>query len=131
VLFGVLAGYVLRAAPRTALQARVMLVLALRARAVGLVLSQWIPISKPLWTPSFAIFMAGLSSACMAFWIWIADLRQWVRWLKPLEIFGMNAIAALYRLHGGRNVAKVHLFGKSLYEDVCRAIASPENASLI
>ena len=131
VLFGVLAGYVLKADTRPSGQVRWMLMMAGALMPVGLLLSLWIPISKPLWTPSFAIFMAGLSSACMAFWIWVADLRQWVRWLKPLEIFGMNAIAAYIVSIAGRNVAKVHFFGKTLYDDVCRAIASPENASLI
>ncbi len=53
------------------------------------------------------------------------------RWLKPLEIFGMNAIAAYVVSVAGRNVAKVHVFGKTLYDDLCLAIASPANASLI
>jgi len=131
VLFGVLAGYVLKADARPSGQVGWMLMMAGALMPLGLLLSLWIPISKPLWTPSFAIFMAGLSSACMAFWIWVADLRQWVRWLKPLEIFGMNAIAAYIVSIAGMNVAKIHFSGKTLYDDVCRAIASPENASLI
>ena len=113
VLFGVLAGYVLKADTRPSGQVRWMLMMAGALMPVGLLLSLWIPISKPLWTPSFAIFMAGLSSACMAFWIWVADLRQWVRWLKPLEILGMNAIAAYIVSIAGRNVAKLHFFGKT------------------
>ncbi len=76
VLFGVLAGYALRLEPRPVYRARWMLALACVLVPAGLLLSRWIPISKPLWTTSFAVLMAGLSSACMAFWIWVADVGQ-------------------------------------------------------
>ena len=53
------------------------------------------------------------------------------RWLRPLEILGMNAIAAyvISRLVG--NLPKVHFMGKSLYADVLARVASPPNASLL
>jgi len=131
VLFGVLAGYLLRLEPRAIHRARWMLASGCVLALTGLALSNWVPISKPLWTTSFAVLMAGLSSTSMAFWIWICDVRDWSRWLKPFEIFGTNAIAAYVISVAGMNVAKVHVFGKTLYDDLCLAIASPPNASLI
>ena len=113
VLFGVLAGYMLRLELRATHRARWMLASGCVLVLTGLALSNWVPISKPLWTTSFAVLMAGLSSAAMAFWIWICDVRDWSRWLKPFEIFGMNAIAAYVISVAGRNVAKVHVFGKT------------------
>ena len=131
VLFGVLAGYMLRLDPRAAHRARWLLASGCVLVLTGLALSIWIPISKPLWTTSFAALMAGLTSAAMAFCIWVCDVRQWVRWLKPFEIFGMNAIAAYVISVVARPVARWHVFGNTLYDDLCLAIASPANASLI
>jgi predicted acyltransferase len=130
VLYGVLAGYLLRAqiSPRRRMQW--MLTSGYVLVPVGLVLSHWIPMSKPLWTPSYAVLMAGLASLAMAFFIWVADLRS-TRWIKPLEIFGMNAIAAYVISIAGMHVAEVHVFGKTLYDDFLLAIADPANASLI
>jgi predicted acyltransferase len=129
VLFGVLAGYLLRRDPDHRARLRHLLVMAAVLLVAGLVLSAWIPVSKPLWTTSYAVLMAGLSSACMAFSYWAIDVRQWVRAFKPLEIFGMNAIAAYIVSMVGVNVPQVHIFGPNLYE-VYLKVASPANASL-
>jgi predicted acyltransferase len=130
VLFGVLAGYLLRDAASPARRIRWMVLSGCVLVPAGLALSHWIPISKPLWTPSYAALMAGLASLAMALFVWIADVLA-VRWIKPFEIFGMNALAAYVISIEGANVAKVHILGKTLYEDFCLAIADPANASLI
>jgi predicted acyltransferase len=130
VLYGVLAGYLLCVESDPRRRMKWMLISGYVLVPVGLVLSSWIPISKPLWTPSYAVLMAGLASWAMAFFIWVVDIRS-VRWLKPLEIFGMNALAAYVVSVAGIHVAKLHVFGKSLYNDFCLAIADPANASLI
>ena len=54
----------------------------------------WVPINKQLWTTSFAVLMAGLAAIGLACSIWLVDGRQLQRWFTPLEIFGLNAIAA-------------------------------------
>jgi predicted acyltransferase len=43
----------------------------------------------------------------------------------------MNAITAYVVSMAGIHVAKVHIAGKTLYDDFCLAIADPANASLI
>ena len=95
----------------------------------GRLLSIWIPVSKPLWTTSFAVLMAGLASLWMGFWYWVVDVRQWTRPFRPLEILGMNAIAAYIVSMLGMHIALVHVFGRNLYE-VFLEVASPANASL-
>jgi predicted acyltransferase len=129
VLFGIMAGHLLRwsEAPRTRL--KWLLSGGLALMLVGLILDHWMPINKNLWTSSYAVFMAGLASMCLGCWYWIADIQGWRRWLKPFEIYGMNAIA-MFILSGiiakwmGRSG-----MGGSLYDALC-AIASPINASL-
>ncbi len=130
VLFGVVAGqFLLSAAPasrvRRLLQAGSIMVMS------GEVLAIWVPINKQLWTPSFAITMAGIATLALAGTIWLVDGRPLPRWLGPLETFGSNAIAAYLISRLLENVPRVHVMGKSLHDDVLARIASAPNASLL
>lgn len=131
VLFGVVAGQLLRTESRP--RRRLLQLLGAGAGLIcaGALLATWVPVNKPLWTPSYAFLMAGLATVCLAAWNWLVDVRRWGRWFKPLEIFGMNAVAAYLVSRPGANLLRVHVFGKSLYTDVCRRLASPPNASLL
>ena len=61
------------------------------------------PINKKLWTSSYVLFAAGLSLLLLALSMWIVDLRSKSAaapparpspWLRPLMVFGTNAIFA-------------------------------------
>jgi predicted acyltransferase len=99
--------------------------------ALGKLLSVWVPINKPLWTPSFAVFMAGVAAAVLACSIWLVDGRPLPRWFRPLEILGLNAISAYLISRLVANVPRMQVMGKSLYADVLARVASPPNASLL
>jgi predicted acyltransferase len=99
--------------------------------AAGGLIALWIPVNKILWTTSYAVLMAGMASLCFAVWYWVVDAQKLASWFKPLEIYGLNAVAAYVVSRLGVNVPKVHFFGKSFYTDFCERIASPANASLI
>jgi predicted acyltransferase len=131
VLLGVLAGHIVLQALRPGQRTLRLLGLGSGWVVTGLLLSNWIPINKILWTTSYAILMAGASALCFAVLYWLADVQGFARWFKPLEIFGMNAVAAYIVSRVGINVPKVHFFGKTFYADVCQQIAGPANASLI
>ncbi len=132
VLFGVLAGHVLRRFPwhQARLQAFVFGGSALFA--LGQVLSIWIPINKNLWTPSFAFLMAGLAMLAFALWYWLAEVRGAGRWFRFFEIYGSNAIL-VYILSGilarTANATGLHRWW---YENACLALAAaPKNASVL
>jgi predicted acyltransferase len=130
VLFGVLAGYLLQQETDARHKLFGLLMTGVSLILAGYALAVWIPIGKPLWTSSYAVVMAGLASICMGFWFWVIEVKQVVRWFRPFEIYGMNAIAAYILSTVGHNLGKVHLFGRSFY-DVCLSIAIPANASLL
>ncbi len=57
------------------------------------------PINKPLWTVSYAVFMTGWALVVFAAFYWLIDACADVcvtararAWLLPLTIFGMNAL---------------------------------------
>jgi predicted acyltransferase len=131
VLFGVLAGELLRSKRPPRQQLLWLLGGGMILIASGELLSIWVPINKQLWSTSFAIFMAGLAATGLACSIWLVDGRPLRRWFRPLEIFGLNAIAAYLISRLVANVPRVHVMGKSLYTDVLARATSPQNASLL
>src|SRR5262249_23505221 len=94
VLFGVLAGSHLVSERRPRQQTLWLLGGGFSLIIAGEVLSLWVPINKQLWTTSFAVLMAGLAAIGLACTIWLVDNRPLQRWFTPLEILGLNAIAA-------------------------------------
>jgi predicted acyltransferase len=130
VLLGVLAGSWFRTAGAPAWDMRRMALAGSVQVAFGLVLSAWIPINKVLWTPSYSLFMGGLS--CLAFLAlyWLVDARGLRRWARPLEIFGMNALAAYVLSRIGADVLKLRVRGQSIYHDLLLPFLEAHWASL-
>jgi predicted acyltransferase len=131
VLFGVVAGQLFlreKPSPRRLWQ---LFGGGLALIAAGQLLSIWVPINKQLWTPSFAIFMAGLATVGLVCAIWLIEGRPPRPYLRPLEIFGSNAIAAYLISRLVAHVPRGHIMGRSLYADVLTHFASPPNASML
>lgn len=110
---------------------RRLLMCAAAAAAAGLALATWIPINKILWTPSYALFMAGLSAAVFAGVYWLVDLRGQARATFILEVFGRNALAAYILSRLLVDLLKKHYAGHSIYHDLLLAVAPPPMASLL
>ena len=131
VLFGVLAGHLMLNERRPMHQLLWLSGGGLVLIVAGQVLSIWVPINKQLWTTSFAVLTAGLAATSLACCILLLERQSLRRLFRPLEILGMNAIAAylISRLVG--NLPKVHIMERSLYADVLARVASPPNASFL
>jgi predicted acyltransferase len=93
LLFGVLAGTLLRG-PRAPMEKCARLAIAgVAALVVGQILGWTLcPIVKRIWTPSWAVYSAGWSLLMLAGFYWIIDIRGWKRWAFPLVVVGMNSI---------------------------------------
>ena len=59
---------------------------------LGFLFSYGIPISKKLWTPTFAIVTCGLAASLLALLIWIIDVRGYKKWSRFFEAFGINPL---------------------------------------
>lgn len=140
-LFGMMAGHILRLR-NFDLSERIMrlFVVGNALIAVGLICNIWLPINKKLWTSSFCLFMAGLDFVLLASFMWLVDHRGYQRYVRPLVIMGMNAIAVYMasellseilgwiRVTDGTGRISLHTW---IYEHVFAQVASPINASLI
>lgn len=52
------------------------------------------PLSKPLWTASYALFAGGFGLALLAVFYALADVAGWHAIDAPLAVLGVNAILA-------------------------------------
>lgn len=72
--------------------------IGLLAACIGWLWGLSFPINKGLWTSTFVLWTGGLALLLLAAFYYIIEIKKITAWSKPLEIFGLNAIAA-YFLH--------------------------------
>lgn len=147
LLLGVIAGRFMLVAPMDA--RRILLLAAAGATLIvfGLLLDAYfMPINKSLWTPSYAVFMAGGTAIALAACHQLADgagaLRRWARAaLLPFVMFGVNALA-IFALSGliGRLLGTVKVVADAgqqvtvkawLFGELSRLPLAAVNASLL
>ena len=100
LLFGVLLGHWLASAYSKAEKTVWMMLAGLLCLWVGAIIdATFMPINKPLWTTSYAVFMTGWGLLVFAAFFWLIDgndskaLRERSRkWFLPMTIYGMNAL---------------------------------------
>lgn len=139
-LGGLLAGRWLGAAGNHGRAVRGLGAAGALATAAGLIWNAWLPINKPLWTSSYALFSAGLALLALAGCHWLIEVRGRRWWTPPLVAFGVNALALFFL---STLVARILLVVKvpwgdgatvslhaAIYETVFAPWASPVKASL-
>lgn len=135
-LLGIMAGHILRLKRELAERTAWLFVAGNILIALGLICDIWLPINKKLWTSSFALFMAGLDFVVLALFIWLIDHLGYQRYVKPLFIMGMNAIAVYMASElvdvtlGWIHVGDISL-RTWIFQTVFAPIASPINASFL
>lgn len=60
--------------------------------AAGWIASGFIPLSKPLWTPSFTLWTGGWAAGALALCVLVIDRRGFGAWGWPFEVAGRNAL---------------------------------------
>lgn len=108
-----------------------MAALGLALTAIGLLLDQWLPINKKLWTSSFTLFMAGLDFVLLAGFAWLVDGLGWTTPVRPFAILGMNSIAIYMASEVIEVVLQLLHWRTPIYETLFAPLASPMNASLL
>lgn len=97
MLIGLIAGYILKSLSHNSRKLLFTLV------GVGIVMLflGWLmefagicPIIKKIWTPSFVLWSGGWAFFGLALFYYLCDILKWRRIFFPLQIVGMNSIAA-------------------------------------
>lgn len=99
-LLGVFAGMLLKnPAIEPMKKVRLLVGWGIAGIALGLLWHLQFPIIKKLWTSSFVLFTAGISSVLLAVCYQVIDIRQNRRWCQPFVWIGMNAITIYLLFH--------------------------------
>jgi predicted acyltransferase len=99
-LLGIFAGLVVKnGLIPPARKVRLLLLWGIAGVVAGLLWHMQFPIIKKVWTSSFVLFTAGISSILLGLFYWIIDIKQHRAWAKPFIWIGMNAITIYVIVH--------------------------------
>ncbi|HEX6068994.1 MAG TPA: hypothetical protein VFZ18_04205 [Longimicrobiaceae bacterium] len=101
MVFGLLAGGLLRSGRAAGEKLRMMLAFGALGLVLGLTLHALgvVPLVKRIWTPSWTIFSAGWAVLFLAFFYYVVDMKGYRRWAFPFLVVGMNSIAIYVLVH--------------------------------
>lgn len=92
-LMGTFAGVLLRDKKVVPQRKTVILLIAGASLIIAaLALSSVYPIIKKIWTVSFDMLTAGISSVLLAIFYFIIDVKKWNNWVLFFKVIGLNSI---------------------------------------
>lgn len=92
VLIGFLCGKIIMTVKDNNLRVMNFFIVGTILTFTGFLLAYGLPISKKLWTPTFALVTCGLAASLLALLIWIIDVKGYQNWCKFFEAFGINPL---------------------------------------
>lgn len=139
VLIGILTGHWLQSQNDKVTKTTWLFVYASFLMLAGYIWDSWFPMNKSLWTSSYVLYTGGLALNFLAICYWFIDVKGIVWWIKPFQVYGMNAITVfflsgivaklLYLIKLEINGAEVTL-KQYLYSNFFLTWLTPINASL-
>lgn len=95
---------------------------------LGVVLSIWIPINKPLWSVSYVFYAGGWAMLALAFLAYLLDVKGYEKPFVPFKAMGMNALMAfvfsgvIAKSYGFFGFAPSRYFGANEYASLLWAL---------
>ncbi len=94
VLFGYIIGGIIRKSKEKIEAVGQLYTIGLITIAIGIILSPFIPINKPIWTPSYVFYAGGWSVMMLAFFIYFIDVKGKEKLFFPFKALGLNPLFA-------------------------------------
>lgn len=98
------------------------------------------PFNKKIWSSSFVLFTSGVALLLLGAIYWLVDARKIDGWIKPFQVYGMNALFAyilssvlatlLYTVSWTNTAGESTSLKGWLYSNLFTSWLSPKNASL-
>ena len=94
VLFGYMVGGIIRQGKEKISVVADIYTIGLISLGIGVVMSIFIPINKPLWTPSYVLYAGGWSVLMLALFIYFIDIKGKEKIFFPFKALGLNPLFA-------------------------------------
>ena len=94
VLLGFTIGGLIRKATNKSDAVAQLYTIGLLSLGAGVVMSIFIPINKPLWTPSYVFYAGGWSILMLALFIYFIDIKGKEKLFFPFKAMGLNPLFA-------------------------------------
>jgi predicted acyltransferase len=95
-IMGMITGWWLRQDKDKTTKTVWLFVLGSVCMTLGYVWDGWFPINKGIWTSSYVLYTGGLALLFLGFCYWFIDVRNSKWWIKPFQVYGLNAIAVFF-----------------------------------
>src|SRR5690554_554675 len=95
-IMGMITGWWLRQDKDKTIKTVWLFVMGSVCMTLGYVWDGWFPINKSLWTSSYVLYTGGLALLFLGFCYWFIDVRKTRWWIKPFQVYGMNAITVFF-----------------------------------
>lgn len=126
VLIGATVGVFAKSKAPMEIRLRHILLLGIIILIAGLLLNQWIPLNKRLWTPSYALLTCGIGSVLLV----LLNAPLLIRILKPFGNIGRHAFATYILSEMLCSIVYIAGINTAIYNLAMR-FCSPQLSSLI
>lgn len=140
VLIGNLIGYLLTISRTKKQTLQQMFIIGIMLACCGWALSFILLFNKSIWSSSYVLWTSGLAILLFALIYALIEIKQWVRWSIPFDLFGHHAML-IYVLHvlGLKIQAMIHIRNtegvlvsfKPYITNVLFGTFTPQNAALL
>lgn len=95
-IIGMITGWWLRLDKDKTVKTVWLFVMGSICMVLGYIWNGWFPINKGIWTSSYVLYTGGLSLLFLGFCYWFIDVKNSRWWIKPFQVYGLNAIALFF-----------------------------------
>lgn len=117
-----------------------MMAVGVLVLALAFIWNMNFPFNKKIWSSSFVLFTSGVALLMLGSIYWLVDAQKYKWWIKPFQVFGMNALFAyilsgvlavlLYTIKWTNTAGETITLKGWIYDAFYTSWLSPKNASL-
>lgn len=99
--------------------------------ASGYLLTEWLPLNKRIWSPTFVLVTCGLAAMLLGTLMYFIDMQGRRNWCRFFEVFGVNPLFLYVMSEAVAAIAGVTGSKAVIYEAIHSVIANPYAASAV
>lgn len=99
--------------------------------ASGYLLTEWLPLNKRIWSPTFVLVTCGLASLLLATMMYFIDMLGKKRWCRFFDVFGVNPLFLYVMSEAVATIASATGSKKAIYEAIHTLVPDPYLASAV